>query len=669
MAKKKDYDWRKDWDWTDPEDGPASWDDVEVKEIEIDLDKFLLPKEYAYGGGVGHLLEPTQTYHQYHDFTAPMTVGAMVDNMYNRGGRVNYQSGGWNPGAGRDKKGYQTTSPHHSSRDDGPPSITNPYVPPVVKKPPVQVSNSDINPMFQHLITPAAAVKTDFLKKHGWYNNPFTFKGSPLMKAGAEAGGYGLDYDKLIGGDLTVGEVLEGMSGGTYDTFDPNVQKTLGEQILGNVDFGKTFQKDIVGPYNPVIDPTIKEGQIDIDVGKGDLVDEKAEKFLDLKEGGRVGMFMGGDPLTGQALSIYESMNSYGFSDAEIASALQQQGLYTPPDSSTPTPDPTPTPTPTPTPGQGGGDGGGIMELQKTYSTLPGDPKNFRLSQLEGEADYFPPTTGIGKAKNWFQEKFFQPKVKGTLGTRLANRPRLPLPASMMGWARSPFNPTSPTYNAALPMQLNFLEGMTGSKLSGNWKHATKFDEFGKPIEFGIIEGQSMIGRDPNTGALKYGPGSVLEGKNVISGFGSNDYETALNKYISRMLRYENPTKFQAAKLQKARDELAALKAKTKQQYIDSGTQAEVQALQNKINQQEDKINQAAAKKDSKSGASTVNPMSNYGKSQGYTGGNPNPHTSTGWSGSTKSSKSSKSSSKGNNPWGRKDGGSVGVASMFTRRR
>ena len=45
MAKKKDYDWRKDWDWTDPEDGPASWDDVEVKEIEIDLDKFLLLKK------------------------------------------------------------------------------------------------------------------------------------------------------------------------------------------------------------------------------------------------------------------------------------------------------------------------------------------------------------------------------------------------------------------------------------------------------------------------------------------------------------------------------------------------------------------------------------------------------------------------------------------------
>ena len=45
---------------------------------------------------------------------------------------------------------------------------------------------------------------------------------------------------------------------------------------------------------------------------------------------------MGGDPLTGQALSIYDSMKAYNFSDQEIANALSAQGLYTAPDSSTP---------------------------------------------------------------------------------------------------------------------------------------------------------------------------------------------------------------------------------------------------------------------------------------------------------------------------------------------
>jgi len=49
-----------------------------------------------------------------------------------------------------------------------------------------------------------------------------------------------------------------------------------------------------------------------------------------LADGGRVGLFMGGPPLEGQALSIYNSMSAYGFSDQEIANALAERGLYTP---------------------------------------------------------------------------------------------------------------------------------------------------------------------------------------------------------------------------------------------------------------------------------------------------------------------------------------------------
>ena len=47
------------------------------------------------------------------------------------------------------------------------------------------------------------------------------------------------------------------------------------------------------------------------------------------KDGGRVGLFMGGPPLTGQALAIYNSMNTYGATDQEIADRLQSLGLYT----------------------------------------------------------------------------------------------------------------------------------------------------------------------------------------------------------------------------------------------------------------------------------------------------------------------------------------------------
>ena len=56
-----------------------------------------------------------------------------------------------------------------------------------------------------------------------------------------------------------------------------------------------------------------------------------------LAEGGRVGLFMGGDPLEGQALQIYNSMKGYNFSDQEIADALSARGLYTPAGSETTT--------------------------------------------------------------------------------------------------------------------------------------------------------------------------------------------------------------------------------------------------------------------------------------------------------------------------------------------
>ena len=69
--------------------------------------------------------------------------------------------------------------------------------------------------------------------------------------------------------------------------------------------------------------------------------------------------------------------------------------------------------------------------------------------------------------------------------------------------------------------------------------------------------GENLIGRDPNTGALKYGPGSVLSGKNVISGFGTNDYETALMDYITKMTANKRISEAgKAAKLAAAQAEL-----------------------------------------------------------------------------------------------------------------
>ena len=70
------------------------------------------------------------------------------------------------------------------------------------------------------------------------------------------------------------------------------------------------------------------------DLFKIEFETRPVEKMAD---GGRVGLFMGGPALEGQALQIYNSMKGYNFSDQEIADALSARGLYTPAGSGTTT--------------------------------------------------------------------------------------------------------------------------------------------------------------------------------------------------------------------------------------------------------------------------------------------------------------------------------------------
>ena len=167
--------------------------------------------------------------------------------------------------------------------------------------------------------------------------------------------------------------------------------------------------------------------------------------------------------------------------------------------------------------------------------------EEFMTQNPEYFSQGIPPRTGLlgikDRVTDFFTDsKFFQPKVQGTLGTRLANAPQFPSFFGAFASSRSPFNKASPTYNPNLVGELNFLEGL----------------------------GEGMIGRDPNSGHLKYGPDSVLSGKNVISGFGSNSYEVALDNYIGKMKDRgtidgvydpENLTPKQLAKLKKAETE------------------------------------------------------------------------------------------------------------------
>ena len=254
-----------------------------------------------------------------------------------------------------------------------------------------------------------------------------------------------------------------------------------------------------------------------------------------MKDGGRAGFFMGGPALEGEALSIYNSMSAYGNTDQQIADKLQSLGMYTPGDS---------TPDPTPDPGQtigyqgGGGGGGGITTLDPlTRKSNPLDPNSF-FGKISNK---------LGGFKDSVIDKFSGTKVGEGItegATKFKNIAFTPMMALMN--TRNPLNPDAVNYNPNLQPQMDFLEGTTGTKV------------FGTSDDLQFTDGLMMIGRDPNSGLAKYGPGSVLAGKNVVSGFGSNDYEKALNKYLTRMNTYTNPTKLQLEKIKQAQAELEA---------------------------------------------------------------------------------------------------------------
>lgn len=96
--------------------------------------------------------------------------------------------------------------------------------------------------------------------------------------------------------------------------------------------------------------------------------------------------------------------------------------------------------------------------------------------------------------------------------------------------ARDPLNPNSQNYNPYLRDELNYLSA------------------------------NNLIGTNigPGQGFTRYGPDSVLYGKNVMSGFGTNSYIDMLDKYIANMEANEKISAAgKARRLKKAKDEKA----------------------------------------------------------------------------------------------------------------
>jgi len=97
-----------------------------------------------------------------------------------------------------------------------------------------------------------------------------------------------------------------------------------------------------------------------------------------------------------------------------------------------------------------------------------------------------------------------------------------------LGRAFDPTRQGSRNYNPNLSGQIDYLSGIGG-----------------------------MIGKNPSSGLMQYGPESVLRGQNVMSMFGTNDYEDQLGNFITKMRNRKNLSTFQQKQLDKARDEMS----------------------------------------------------------------------------------------------------------------
>ena len=273
------------------------------------------------------------------------------------------------------------------------------------------------------------------------------------------------------------------------------------------------------------------------------------QRFAD---GGRVGLFMGGPALEGPALGIYNSMKAYqSFTDQEIANAIKEAGYNLPTADSGTTP-------PGSTPGnnldyQSGNERqGGIMDLD-SYSNVA-SPRNisntsskYSAAEIEKGIDIYGNPIDesitskgfIGSAMDKFSDLPGIKQGKNLIGTIMDNTL-----VGRLAAARDPLNPKASNYNPSLQGQIDMLGGITGSRITGTSDNLK------------TTEGLAMLGRDPNTGLGKYGPGSVLAGQNVVSGFGTNDYEDQLQGYIDEMVSRGTLSQFQKAKLAQAQKEL-----------------------------------------------------------------------------------------------------------------
>jgi len=517
----KDYDWTKANWWDYPED-----DDVEVKEIEVDVSDLMLPKEYAYGGGVGTLFEPTPTYHQYHDMTAPITYGTMMDQ------RRGFSNGG--DGEGRTlgdiiDHGYFMRDERLAGPDDGSYDIDN-----IIKRfskgielsePMSDEDRGDVSSIEEIFERDTPLTEGIFGLSEGFTLSPLTLIRRYLAKKELEKN------NKKNGGRINYanGGVYKG-GGADYIGLNPRNAPIQVEDLTVEDDNGNFLisaanalenQDGIIGAATDIMSPGVKtiEGSLINDDYPNDRIRSMVTTPGRFSEFDKARM---GSPA---------NINAWGYEDLIMnpennPNALNWQRIEN-----------------------------NIMNQKEDF--IPGfdfiDAPNkvSNLKEAWQNRNYLDnPRTGwwdSGIMSKGNPDKSLANRTKNKLGDIFSGAKRgmknlggkfkegagiIMGPVSALASMRNPLNPNAANYNPNLAGQLNALNNMTGTVTSGTTTGMSKDD-----IAAGNFKTKSgaMLVTDPGTGLTKYGPGSVLAGQNAISGFGTNDYVGQLEKELEKM--------------------------------------------------------------------------------------------------------------------------------------
>ena len=213
------------------------------------------------------------------------------------GGRVGFKKGGWDPGVGRDKKGYKSD---HSG--DWDPVVGRPYhIPKTKTKTDDKGSKLAIGPVFK-------TKSTDLLSSLiGPY--PTDIGLAALSKYGKLDAT--LNIKDLIGGDI-----------------NPTI---TGETAIGPVNLTGTYSDD-----EQTLEAQLNKGPFNARVTYNAITGDPeywAGYSKTFKDGGRIGFQGGGsgnwwDGLTGQGLALYNSMTAGGHGDETIQDTLKQLGYW-----------------------------------------------------------------------------------------------------------------------------------------------------------------------------------------------------------------------------------------------------------------------------------------------------------------------------------------------------